>query len=129
MRPARRGATSGAPATKTKTKKRKKKAEDKSGATASAAVTAPRSQADEPCGPRTSLGAGLVSPYYARIDWASLLRRTYLDDVRACPCGGRRHVLADIHQRISIVAILTHLGLDPHPPPIARARDPTDDAA
>ena len=29
----------------------------------------------------------------------------------------------------TIVAILTHLGLDPDPPTIARARDPTDVAA
>jgi hypothetical protein len=70
-----------------------------------------------------------VPPGGARIDWASLLRRIYLDDVLACPCGGRRYVLADIVDRDAVVAVLTHLGLDPDPPVIARARDPTDDAA
>jgi hypothetical protein len=44
----------------------------------------------EPHGPRTSLGGGVVQPVGARIDWASLLRRVYLEDVLACPCGGRR---------------------------------------
>ncbi|MBI2894864.1 MAG: hypothetical protein HYY06_15015 [Deltaproteobacteria bacterium] len=40
-------------------------------------------------GPRTSLGAGIANPAFARIDWASLIRRVYLDDVLACPCGGQ----------------------------------------
>ena len=101
--------------------------------TAPTPVSAPRSptriETPPQSGPRTSLGAGVVPPCYARIDWASLLRRTYLDDVLACPCGGRRYVVADIHERDAVVAILTHLGLDPDPPTIARARDPTDDAA
>jgi hypothetical protein len=50
----------------------------------------------------------------------------------ACPCGGRRRVVADIGQRAqreAIVALLTHLGIPTEPPPIARARDPTFDAA
>jgi hypothetical protein len=68
---------------------------------------------------------GIVLPVYARIDWASLIRRVYWDDVLACPCGGRRRVVADIGQRAqreAIVAILTHLGIPTEPPPIARAR-------
>lgn len=68
---------------------------------------------------------GIVLPVYARIDWASLIRRVYLEDVLACPCGGRRRVVADIGQRAqrdAIVAILTHLGIPTEPPPIARAR-------
>ena len=71
-----------------------------------------------------------MNPCYARIDWATLLRRIYTDDdVLSCPCGGRRYVIAEINEREAIVAILKHLGLDPEPPPIASARDPTDDAA
>ena len=77
----------------------------------------------------TSFGAGIVTPRYARIDWATLLRRIYLDDVLACPCGGRRYVVAEINERDAIVAILNHLGLEPDPPTIARARDPTDGVA
>jgi hypothetical protein len=110
------------------------KAKSKKGsAAASNAVSAPppaaRDQPPKSSGPRTSLGAPIVTPCYARIDWASLLRRIYLDDVLACPCGGRRRVIADITDRDAIVAVLTHLGLDPDAPTIARARDPTDDAA
>ena len=67
-----------------------------------------------PSGPRTSLGAGVVPPYYARIDWATLLRRVYLDDVLSCPCGGRRYVVAALpheprNERDAVVAIHTHL--------------------
>jgi hypothetical protein len=130
MRPApQNGAERSATSTRQKAKK-------KASGAAPTAVAAPWPPArDEtpppsgPSGPRTSLGAGVVPPCYARIDWASLLRRIYLDDVLACPCGGRRYVVADINERDAVVAILTHLGLDPDPPTIARARDPTDDAA
>ncbi|XYI03642.1 hypothetical protein ACMHYB_29300 [Sorangium sp. So ce1128] len=50
----------------------------------------------------------------------------------ACPRGRRRRVVADIGQRAqreAIVAILTHLGIPTEPPPIARATDPSFDAA
>jgi hypothetical protein len=96
------------------------------------AMTAPPPSRDEApswSGPRTSRGAGLVTPCCARIEWASLLRRIYLEDLLACPRGGRRRVIADITERDAIVAVLNHLGLHPDAPPIARARDPTDDAA
>jgi hypothetical protein len=80
-------------------------------------------------GPCTSLGTGVVKPVGARIDWASLLRRVYLEEVLACPCGGRRRVIADITDRDVIVAILQHLGLPTEPPRVARARSPTFEAA
>jgi ribosomal protein S27E len=126
MRPAQADGAEPRP-TNTKKAKKKKKASD-GGATALAAAE-PRDETPSPRGPRTSLSAGIVTPGYARIDWATLLRRIYLDDVLACPCGGRRHVVAEINEREAIVAILTHLGIDPDPPPMARARDPTDDVA
>ncbi|XXT23955.1 transposase [Sorangium sp. So ce429] len=87
-------------------------------------ITAPPPAATQhpPASARTSLGDGIVRPVYARIDWASLIRRVYLEDVLACPCGGRRRVVADISEREAIVAILTHLGIPTEPPPIARAR-------
>ncbi|XYI02334.1 hypothetical protein ACMHYB_22275 [Sorangium sp. So ce1128] len=87
---------------------------------------------DPPASARTSLGDGIVLPVYLRIDWACLIRRVYLDDVLACRCGRRRRVVADIGQRAqreAIVALLTHLGIRTEPPPIARARDPSFDAA
>ena len=82
-----------------------------------------------PEGPRaaaTSLGDGVVRPVFARIDWASLLKRVYLEDVLACPCGGRRRVIGDITQPEVITAILTALKLPTEAPPIARARDPAE---
>ena len=66
-----------------------------------------------------------LPPPYSRIDWATLLRRVYLDDVLCCPCGGRRTVVADVSDRDAVVQHLARLGLDADPPPIARARDPT----
>jgi hypothetical protein len=127
MRPAQADGAEPRPTNTKKAKKKKEKASD-GGATALAAAE-PRDETPSPRGPRTSLSAGIVTPGYARIDWATLLRRIYLDDVLACPCGGRRHVVAEINEREAIVAILTHLGIDPDPPPMARARDPTDDVA
>ncbi|MSP26597.1 MAG: hypothetical protein EXR75_15905 [Myxococcales bacterium] len=79
--------------------------------------------------PRTSLGEGLLSPCTGRIDWASLIRRVYLHDVLACPCGARRRIVADVNELDAIDAILGHLGLPVDAPPIARARDPSYDPA
>ncbi|XYI02205.1 transposase [Sorangium sp. So ce1128] len=49
-------------------------------------LTAPPPAAtwDPPASARTSLGDGIVLPVYARMDWASLIRRVYWDDVLAC---------------------------------------------
>jgi hypothetical protein len=44
--------------------------------------------------PRTGLGDGVVKPVSTRIEWAQLLRRIYLVDVLACPCGGRRVIVS-----------------------------------
>lgn len=66
-----------------------------------------------------------ASPY---VDWASLLRRTFEVDVLACAhCGGRLRVLSVITEPGPVRRILDHLGLDADAPPIARARDPTDE--
>jgi len=78
---------------------------------------------------RTALGAGIVKAVGARIDWASLLRRVSLSDVLACPCGGRRRVVANIDDAAAVAALLLHLGLPTEPPPVAPARSPTFDAA
>ena len=53
-----------------------------------------------------------------------LLRRISWVDVLACPCGGRRAIVADISDSEVVVAILAHLGLPTEAPPIARARSP-----
>jgi hypothetical protein len=60
--------------------------------------------------------AGQTRP--RRLDWAELLRRTYLVDLLRCQhCGGRRVVLAMITMPSVIAAILSHLDLRPRPPP------------
>jgi hypothetical protein len=58
----------------------------------------------------------------AKIPWAELLQRVFLEDVLACPCGGRRRVIAFITERTVVKAILEHLGLPTTGPPIAPAR-------
>jgi hypothetical protein len=76
----------------------------------------------------TSLSNGIVRPQGVRIDWAALLKRVFLDDVLACPCGGCRRIVSDVQERSAVVAILAHLGLPTEPLPIARARDPAETA-
>jgi hypothetical protein len=63
-----------------------------------------------------------------RIDWARLLRRSLDVDALRCPrCDGRLRVLAIITEREPIERILSHLEMPTAPPPLARARDPSDD--
>jgi hypothetical protein len=62
------------------------------------------------------------------VDWASLLRRTFQVDVLACAhCGGRLRVLSVISEPAPVRRILEHLGLDADAPPVAGARDPTEE--
>jgi hypothetical protein len=58
-----------------------------------------------------------------RYSWPELLRRVFAIDVLRCgDCGARRRVIALIMEAEPIQRILTHLGLAPHPPPVAPAR-------
>jgi hypothetical protein len=61
-----------------------------------------------------------------RISWARLLKRVFDIDMQHCPnCGaGELKIIAAILGRPVIEKILTHLGLDPQPPPKAPAREP-----
>jgi len=64
-----------------------------------------------------------------RVDWATLLRRSFAVDVLECPkCHGRLRVIAVITERDPVQRILAHLGMSAAAPCLARARDPTDDA-
>jgi hypothetical protein len=129
--PARAGATPTLPRT------RKKKRTAKTPDAASPFVASDEEASPERVGgdsenagrsrPRTSLGDGVVKPVGSRIEWAQLLRRVYLVDVLACPCGGRRAIVGDISDREVVVAILAHLGLPTEAPPLARARSPSVD--
>ena len=72
--------------------------------------------------------AGELLAQSPRIDWATLLHRTFDVDVRVCGlCGGNLRVLALITDPVTTSRILGALGLSTQPPPLARARDPDDD--
>ncbi len=66
-----------------------------------------------------------------RISWARLLKRVFDIDMQHCPnCGaGELKIIAAILERPVIEKILTHLGLDPQPPPRGRAREAGQDFA
>jgi uncharacterized protein (DUF983 family) len=59
------------------------------------------------------------------IGWARLLKRVFDIDMEHCPnCGGGElKIIAAILERPVIEKILTHLGLNPQPPPRGRARE------
>jgi hypothetical protein len=63
------------------------------------------------------------------ISWACLLKRVIEIDLEHCPnCGsGELKIIAAILERPVIEKILTHLGLDPRPPPRGRAREAGQD--
>jgi hypothetical protein len=72
---------------------------------------------------------GVLYAASPRVEWAALLRRSFDVDVTVCAkCGGRVRVLAVITEPDSARRILAHLGMAMEAPPVARARDPTDDA-
>jgi hypothetical protein len=58
-----------------------------------------------------------------RYSWAELIRRTFLEDVLACPCGARRRVLSLVCDPAQIHRCLTHLGLPTQPPTRAPPRE------
>jgi hypothetical protein len=64
-----------------------------------------------------------------RIAWARLLKRVFDIDMQHCPnCGGGElKIIAAILERPVVEKILTHLGLDPQPPPGGRAREAAQD--
>jgi hypothetical protein len=59
------------------------------------------------------------------IGWARMLKRVFDIDLRRCPsCGaGELRIIAAILQRAAIQKILTHLGLEPQPPPRGKTRE------
>ena len=58
------------------------------------------------------------------LDWARLWERTWGTDLLACPCGGRRRVVALVEDAKRAKDILEQLGLPSEAPVIARARAP-----
>jgi hypothetical protein len=59
-----------------------------------------------------------------RIDWATLLKRTYDFDVLSCPCGGRLRAVELVTDAERAKELLEQFGMSTEPPPIARARSP-----
>ena len=60
-----------------------------------------------------------------RIDWASLLRRTYHVDVFGClSCGGKARPISVVEDGEVVKKILGHLGLRTEPLPLAPQRPP-----
>jgi len=73
---------------------------------------------------------GVLYAATPRVDWATLLRRTFSVDVLECAtCHGRMRVLGSVTDRDAVRAILERLAMEAEAPSVARARDPTDDEA
>jgi hypothetical protein len=66
-----------------------------------------------------------------RISWARLLKRVFDIDMQHCSnCGaGQLRIIAAILEWPVIEKILTHLGLDPQPPPKGQTREAAQDFA
>ncbi len=58
-----------------------------------------------------------------KIKWAQLLKRVFNTDIEKCTeCGGRLRILAAITKSADIKRILTHVGIDPNPPPVSPSK-------
>lgn len=71
------------------------------------------------------LKSGALLATSPRVDWATLMRRTFDTDVLACPkCSGKLRILGVVDDEALASAVLAELGIAPTKRP-ARARDPT----
>jgi len=69
---------------------------------------------------------GVLYANSARVDWATLMRRSFAVDVLECPtCHGRMRIRGDITEPTLVRLVLERLGLPAGAPPTTRARDPT----
>jgi len=59
-----------------------------------------------------------------RIDWATLLARTWGCDVWRCPCGGQRRVVALVTSRRAAEELLRNMGMLDVAPPLPQAPGP-----
>jgi len=70
---------------------------------------------------------GLLYAATPRVDWATLLRRSFGVDVLQCTaCGGRLRVLGEITEPELVHLLLERVGFPTDAPRVARARDPTE---
>ena len=87
----------------------------------------PRKMVPHAPGKRRRGGSGAARRRYP---WAELLRRVFEVDVLVCArCGGRRRVLAAIHDPDSIARVLGAMGLDSAVPELLPPRGPPVDGA
>ena len=70
---------------------------------------------------------GLLYAASLRVDWASLLRRSFEVDVLKCAsCGGRLRVLGEVTDPRVVAVVLESLQMPTEAPPVGHARDPTE---
>ena len=70
---------------------------------------------------------GVLYATASRIDWATLLRRTFGADALECPsCHGRLRVIQCVTASALVLSILERLGIATDVPALARARDPPE---
>jgi hypothetical protein len=84
-----------------------------------------RSQVVPTPAPQTTIGEGDCEHEHSkplRMTWARLLKRVFDIDIEQCACGGKLKLIAIIEEPAVIEKILMHIGLDPQPPPRAKAR-------
>lgn len=99
------------------------------GAAATARTSASQPPAQVQAASEAAVAAGCeAEPVQApphRISWAWLPERVFDVDMLHCPnCGGGElTIIAAILERPLVVKMLTHLALDPQPPPRGRARE------
>jgi len=92
---------------------------------AGAAVVEGTTQPSDPSGKDASpkLAASIALNSW-RIDWATLLKRTYDYDVLQCPCGGRLKAVDLVTEAGRAKQLLEQFRMSNKPPPVARARSP-----
>ena len=79
---------------------------------------------DDAVAPACTPTARANSKRPSRLPWAELLRRVFADDVLACPCGGRRSVVAVVVDPAIAITLLGVLGISSERVAFAPARDP-----
>lgn len=89
-----------------------------------ATVTSSAANDATPSPPTTPSAAKPKKPRRPRLDFATLLMRTFAVDLWTCRCGGKRKLLAVITGRRKAEERLLQLGLPPAPRPLPVAQAP-----
>jgi hypothetical protein len=86
-------------------------------------IAQPADPSGQDASPKLAAGVAL-NPSPWRIDWATLLLRTYDYDVLKCECGGRLNAVELVTEAGRAKELLERFGMFTKPPPVARARSP-----